>query len=86
MIAPTSAKSAQKVRNMDVVLNLLKYTGFSLFVFFIYLFILFLGLYLQHMEVPWLGVKWELQLPASATARSKPCLQPTLQLAAMLDP
>ena len=40
MIAPTSAKSAQKVRNMDVVLNLLKYTGFSLFVFF-YLLIYF---------------------------------------------
>ena len=42
-----------------------------------------LGPHLQHMEVPRLGVELELQLQAYATAmhlRSKPCLQPMLQL------
>ena len=40
---------------------------------FIYLFIYcFLGLHLQHMEVPRLGVESELQLPDShSNARSK---------------
>ena len=33
-----------------------------------FVFCLFLGLHLQHMEVPRLGVKLELQLPAYATA------------------
>ena len=50
----------------------------------------FLGLNLQHMEVPRLGVKWELQLLAYATATATPDaslhLQPTPQLSAMLDP
>jgi len=40
------------------------YLHFSLF--------LFLGLHLQHMEVPRLGVKSELQLPAYATATAMP--------------
>ena len=44
----------------------------------------FLGSYLRHMEVPRLGVKLELQLPAyttaTANAGSEPCLQPTPQL------
>ena len=39
-------------------------------------FFFFLGPHLQHMEVPWLGVilgvKLELQLPASATATQDP--------------
>ena len=40
---------------------------------FIYLFILsFLGLYLQHTEVPRLGVNLELQLPTSTTATAMP--------------
>ena len=42
------------------------------------------------MEVPRLGVKSELQLPAyttaTATMGSEPCLQPTPQLMAMPDP
>ena len=43
--------------------------GLLLFFLFIYLFIFcFLGPYLQYMEVPRLGVKLELQLPAYATA------------------
>ena len=33
-----------------------------------YLFIWFLGLHLRHMQVPRLGVKLELQLPAYTTA------------------
>ena len=35
-------------------------------------FFFFLGLYLQYMEVPRLGVKSELQLPAYATATATP--------------
>ena len=35
-------------------------------------FVLFLGLHLQHMEVPRLGVESELQLPATATATPDP--------------
>ena len=39
---------------------------------FIYLFIYcFLGLHLQHMEVPRLGVESELQLPAYTTAMAE---------------
>ena len=36
--------------------------------FYLFLFLFFLGLYLQHMEVPRLGFKLELQLPANITA------------------
>ena len=36
--------------------------------FSLYLFIVFLGPHLRHMEVPRLGVKLELQLPPYATA------------------
>ena len=35
-------------------------------------FLIFLGLHLQHMEVPRLGVESELQLPACTTARAMP--------------
>ena len=38
------------------------------FFFFFLSFFVFLGPYLRHMEVPKLGVKLELQLPAYATA------------------
>ena len=44
----------------------------SLFFFFFFLFLL--RLHLRHMEVPRLGVKLELQLPAYATARATPAL------------
>ena len=37
-------------------------------------FLFFLGLHLQHMEVPRLGVKSELQLPAYSTATAMPDL------------
>ena len=37
---------------------------------FFLVFLLFLGLHLWHMEVPWLGVKSELQPPAYVTATS----------------
>ena len=36
------------------------------------LIFLFLGLYMRHMEVPRLGVKSELQLPAYAAATAMP--------------
>ena len=59
---------------------------------FLFLFSL-LGPYPQHMEVPRLGVRLELRLPAYASshhsqsnARSEPRLQPTPQLAATPDP
>ena len=39
---------------------------------FVCLFCCFLGLHLQHMEVPRLGVKLELQLPPTATAAPDP--------------
>ena len=39
---------------------------------FIYLFIVSLGLQPCHMEVPWPGVKSELQLPAYTTAIAIP--------------
>ena len=47
---------------------------YSFFFIFICLFIYFcwLGPHLQHMEVPRLGVEWELQLPATATATAMP--------------
>ena len=50
----------------------------------------FLGPNLWHIEVPKLGVDLELELPAYPTAmgntRSEPCLRPTPQLIATLDP
>ena len=65
------------------------YLPFYIFIF-IYLFFVFLGPYLWHMEVSRLGVKSELQLlaypTATATLRSEPRLQHTPQLTAMLDP
>ena len=61
---------------------------FFVFVFFFF-FLLFLGLLLQHMEVPRLGVESELQPPAytGATATLDPSLslQPTPQLMATPD-
>ena len=38
------------------------------------LFFAFLGMHLQHMKVPSLGVEWELQLPAYTTATQDPSL------------
>ena len=58
---------------------------YSVFFFFFF----FLGPHLQHMEVPWLEVKSELQLPdygtATAMPRSETYLWDMLQLAAMPD-
>ena len=42
--------------------------GFFLFFLFLFLFCIFLGPHLRHMEVPRLGVESELQLRADATA------------------
>ena len=38
------------------------------FYFILFLFFCFLGLHLQYVEVPWLEVESELQLPAYTTA------------------
>ena len=43
--------------------------NYQLTLLFMYLF---LGLCLQHMEVPGLGVEWELQLPVYTTATTPP--------------
>ena len=43
---------------------------------FVFVFFCFLGPHMQHVEVPRLGVKSELQLPASATATAT--LDPSL--------
>ena len=45
---------------------------YSFFLFFFLSFFFFLGPYLQHMEVPRLGVELELQLPAYTTATAMP--------------
>ena len=66
-----------------------------LFIYYIIIVIIiiiicFLGLHPRHMEVPRLGIKSELQLPAygrsHSNARSKPHLQPAPQLTATPDP
>ena len=57
--------------------------------FILFYFIGFLGLYLQHMEVPRLGVELELQLLAYTTATATQDLshiRPTPQLMATPDP
>ena len=55
-----------------------------------YVFSFFLGLHLQHMEVPKIGVESELQLPATATATATPDLSgvsnPHHSSRATLDP
>ena len=49
--------------------NFLKLTSFCLFIYFyLKIFFFFLGPHLQHMEVPRLGIKSELQLQAHTTA------------------
>ena len=42
--------------------------------FFLVFFFCFLGLHLWHVEVPELGVEWELQLPVYNTATAMPDL------------
>ena len=46
------------------------YNDFYLFIFIVIFY--FLGLHPQHIEVPRLGIKSELQLPAYATATQEP--------------
>ena len=61
--------SPQKGMSVLLYFSKIIFLSFSLLLF-IYLFIIFffLGPHLWHMEVPRLGVKSELQLPAYATA------------------
>jgi len=42
--------------------------NYSDFIYIFIYFLFFLGPYLQHMEIPWLGVKSELQLLAYTTS------------------
>ena len=70
--------------------NYAKYTILNPAGIFLFCFVLFvfccLGMHLRHMQVPWLGVEMQLQLPAYTTATSEPHLQPTPQLTATPDP
>ena len=64
-----SVLSISAVQQNDPVIHIHIYIHyFLIFCLFIYLFILFWGPHSQHLEVPRLGVKSELQLPAYATA------------------
>ena len=53
--------------NFRCQLNLKQDFVFTLY-FYLFIYFVFLGLHPEHMEVPRLGVKPELQLPAYATA------------------
>ena len=70
-------------------ISICKYKLLGFFSFFFFAFC-FLGLHLWHIEVPTIGVKMELWLPAyaiaTATLRSETHLQPTPQLTETLDP
>ena len=63
-------------------------TGYDLdlFYFYFYYIFFFLGLYLWYMEVPRLGVKWELQLPVYTTATLDPSHISDLGHRLQLDP
>ena len=50
------------------------FLALKIILLFIYLFIIFLGPYLRHMEVPRLGIESELLLPAYARASAMPDL------------
>ena len=55
----------QREKNGEKTLALMRYLGIFFFFFF---FLVFLEPHLRHMEVPGLGVKLELQLPACIIA------------------
>ena len=44
----------------------------SLDILYLFIYLVFLGPHLQHMEVPWLGVESVLQLPTYTTAIATP--------------
>ena len=56
-------------------LDILSFTQLPWEFYFILFIYVFLDLHLQHMEVPGLGVKSELQLPAYSTATATPDLK-----------
>ena len=60
--------------------------GDYLWLLFFFFFLVFLGLHPQHMEVPWLGVKSELQLPAYTIATAIPDLSHSLWQHLTLNP
>ena len=71
---------------MDVIRGSRKVLFSFFFLFFFVVVVVFLWLPLWHMEVPRLGIKLELQLPAYTTAtatRSEPHLPPIPQLMAI---
>ena len=75
ILETTEVYSKDKFYGLWVKFN--KALIFFLFLLFTYLFIylfiyLFLGPHLQHMEIPWVGVESELQLPAGTTATATP--------------
>ena len=58
--------------------------------FYLFIYFPFLQPHLEHMEVPRLGVEWELLSrgpgQSHSHTRPEPCLRPTAQLVATLDP
>ena len=52
----------------SIMFNYFQLLLFISFLFFPFFFLVFLGLHLQHMEVPSLGIESGLQLPAYGTA------------------
>ena len=72
----------------SILLLLYSFSFDEKFLFYFFVFLPFLGLLPQHMEVTRLGVKSELQLPpyTTATAMPDPSLRPTPQLTATPDP
>ena len=59
---------------------LLFFLSFFLPFFFFFFFFFWSEGYLQHMEVPRLGVKWELQVLAYTTATAMPDLSPVFDI------
>ena len=57
-------RRGRKISQEAVIVFQLRQDGNFSFLFFIYLFCLFLGPHLGHMEIPRLGIELELQLLA----------------------
>ena len=82
---PTSA-SLLNFHLEPPILSVLAFSKVLVKTGFLYSFFFFFsGLHLQHVEVPRLGAESDLHL-SNSNAGSEPCLQPTPQLTAVLDP
>ena len=72
-VVPGSGTESLPRKWQCLILNPLSHQGTPmLFIFYLFLSFVLLGPHLQHMEVPRLGIKSELQLPAYTTATAMP--------------